>query len=444
MYKNKLDNRADDPTRGLLRRARVWRERHGNVAVLSAMLMPLFMGAIGLGVEASNWSVMETELQRNADLSAFAAAVAYLATSSAHTAANAAADVAELNGMPSGERSWTSTTKTLTDGLVTVQQISGLRNANDVAFLVTMQKPVSLTFAKLFVSATSYNIPAASTVELIPTVTAQPCVLGLAGYKTGVTSITAVNNSGSMTVNATGCAIRSNGIINVSGGASITANGLYAGGAITTSNNSQVHSAKYPNDGQIPDPYASYTPLQTALALLGPCSACSDVKVSGGNTQTIGPGTYSSIQVSGNLTLQPGLYVVDGDVTVTGSGGITALGATIVTNGNVSLSGSQLTTLTAPGTNPVGGAVPGIALAGTTTSNTSMTGSSNLVINGVVYFPNSSINFSGSWGNPNSPCLELIGYAVTLAGNSSLGGTCSYYGAKSFSAVNTSTAALVQ
>jgi hypothetical protein len=438
------EQRTDGKGRALRHRLHLWRDRCANVATLSAMLMPLFMGAAGLGVEASSWGVTETELQRTADLSALGAAVAYSATSNAQTAARAAADVAELNGMAAGTRSWNTTTKKLTDGLTTIQQVAGIRNTSNVAFLATVQKSVPLSFAKLFVSATSYTIPADSRAELIPTVTAQPCVLGLAGYKTGDTSITAVNNSGSITVNATGCAIRSNGIMNVSGGANITASGLYAGSAITVSNNSQIHSLKFPNDGQIADPYANYSPMQNAFAALGSCPSCAAVKVSGGNSQTISPGTYSGIQVSGSLTLQPGLYVVDGDVTVSGSGGLTATGATIVTNGNVSLTGSQLTTLTAPGTSPVGGAVPGVAIAGTTTTNTSMTGSSNLLINGVIYFPNSNINFSGSWGNSNSPCLELIGYAVTLSGNSSLGGACTIYGAKTFSAVNTVTATLVQ
>ncbi len=85
--------RHGEPTDGnrlsLRHRLRFWRERYGNVAMVSAMLMPVFMGAAGLGVEASNWGLTETRLQRTADLTALAAAVSYSATASAQTAAKA-------------------------------------------------------------------------------------------------------------------------------------------------------------------------------------------------------------------------------------------------------------------------------------------------------------------------------------------------------------------
>ncbi len=63
------------PQRPIQRLRRLWRERRGNIAMLAALLMPLFLGAAGLGVEASNWSVRETELQRTADVAAIGAGV---------------------------------------------------------------------------------------------------------------------------------------------------------------------------------------------------------------------------------------------------------------------------------------------------------------------------------------------------------------------------------
>src|SRR6185437_13155961 len=103
------------PTRPVTRLAHLWSERRGNVALLSSLLMPAFMGAAGLGVEASTWGVLQTRLQRTADLAAIGASVAYSASSNSQTAARAAADLAELNGIPAGTRTWTAATKTLTD-----------------------------------------------------------------------------------------------------------------------------------------------------------------------------------------------------------------------------------------------------------------------------------------------------------------------------------------
>jgi uncharacterized membrane protein len=53
------------------------------VAVISGLLMPAFLGAAGLGAEASNWSVLQLELQRASDAAAMGAAVVYSSTSDA-------------------------------------------------------------------------------------------------------------------------------------------------------------------------------------------------------------------------------------------------------------------------------------------------------------------------------------------------------------------------
>src|SRR4029077_10772328 len=98
---------------------------------------------------ASNWGVMVVELQRTADAAALGASVAYSAAPNAQSAANAAADIAELNGMPAGTRHWTSSTKTLTDGLITAKLVTGVRSASDIAFQVTLGETVPLAFAKL-------------------------------------------------------------------------------------------------------------------------------------------------------------------------------------------------------------------------------------------------------------------------------------------------------
>jgi Flp pilus assembly protein TadG len=418
----------------------IWRERRANVALMAGLLMPIFLGAAGLGVEASNWSVIEVQLQRAADAAAIGASVAYGATPNAQAAANAAADIAELNGLPAGTRHWTSSTKTLTDGLITAKLVTGVRSASDTAFQVTLGEAVPLAFAKLFVSATSYTLPASATAELVPTASAQPCVLSL-GSGSGSTTLT-----GTAAMTASSCSVRSDGGVTMTGNASITAAAVYAGGNISTSGTAAIHATKFPNDGTIPDPYANYSPLQNAIARLGSCPACAAVSVTSSN-QTIGPGSYSSISVSGNstLTLSAGLYIVNGDISVSGGGLDASAGVTIITSGHVALSGSAQTTLTAPGTTPTGGAISGVAIAGTTTGSVAMTGSSSLIVNGVVYFPKTGVSFTGTWGNQSSPCLELIANTVTLSGTSNLAsGGCASYGAKSFGSVSTTTATLVQ
>jgi Flp pilus assembly protein TadG len=424
------------------RLVRLWRERRGNIALLSALLMPVFMGAAGLGVEASNWSVQLTRLQRTADVAAIGAGVAYSATASSLTAARAAADVAELNGIAAGTRTWTSATKTLTDGTaMTVQQVTGIRSSSDVAFKVTVEGSVSLAFAKLFVSATSYTLPASAVSELVPTTSAQPCIVAL-----GTTS-TAISISGTTTITANGCSARSDGGVSLSGSSSITAAAVYAASNITTTGTAAVHATKYPNDGIIPDPYANNTTLQNALKQLGTCSTCTAVSLSHVDNKTISPGTYSSISVIGasTLTLNPGLYVVNGPITVGNSAAMSGSGVTIVASGAASFGGDGTLNLTAPGTSPVGSAVPGVVFAGTSTSTTTFGNSATPKLTGVIYYPKGNLTISGavSYGSTTS-CLEFIGNTLTLSGSASFSSSCSLLGALTFGSINSSTSALVQ
>jgi hypothetical protein len=427
---------------------RLWRERRANVAVLAAIMMPAFLGATGLGVEASNWSVLQTELQRTADAAALAAALAFEASGNASTATNAGADVAELNGVAGAStRTWNTSTKTLTDALITSRLVSGIKNASDNAFQVSVQQTVPLTFAKLFVTALSYNIAATATIELIPTGTGQPCVLGLNGYKTSITTAIDVTLSGSTSIVGTNCSVRSNGEVTLVGSSDITAASVYAGGTITTKGSAAVHAPEHPDDGQISDPYATYTPLQNAIGSMGACPSCVSVNETGSGSMTISPGTYSSMSIAGSSTLnmQPGLYVFNGNVSFEGSSTINASGGvTIVMSGTLTVGGSVTATITAPGTTPLHNGISGVAIAGTSTTASSVEGSSGFLVTGVVYFPNSDLTFAGSTGNQNSPCLEVIADTVTLVGSSNLGGNCSSYGAQSFGNTNAATTALVQ
>ena len=47
----------------------------GNIAMLSALAMPVLIGAAGLGVEAAFWRHSDLELQQAADKAVFAAAM---------------------------------------------------------------------------------------------------------------------------------------------------------------------------------------------------------------------------------------------------------------------------------------------------------------------------------------------------------------------------------
>ena len=103
------------------------RERHGSVAMMTAIMGPVLIMSLGMAVEVTSWSVNSLELQRVADVAAWAGATRYAATGNAQTATGEAADLAEINGVSgAATRTWSAGTSTMNDNLITAQVVAGL------------------------------------------------------------------------------------------------------------------------------------------------------------------------------------------------------------------------------------------------------------------------------------------------------------------------------
>ena len=58
--------------RGVMRSIAKWRRSEsGNIAIVSAMLMPALVGFLGLGCETAYWYYRQRDLQGAADIAAF-------------------------------------------------------------------------------------------------------------------------------------------------------------------------------------------------------------------------------------------------------------------------------------------------------------------------------------------------------------------------------------
>jgi hypothetical protein len=427
--------------------------RRASVGIWIAVMAPGLIMATSMAVEVGAWEAAQVSAQRAADLAATAGAANFLSTNNAQTAATFAARVAQLNGgTGTAAITWSGSctspctsacTLTGTDNQITVQTIlcAGYTKTSDPMIKVTVQKTIpSYLSAPLFSSATSHTVSATGTAELV-TITSsagggggQPCLLTLGTTGTNITV------SGSAEVTGSSCVVRSDASIALSGSAEISASATYAAGSISTSGSASVTGTEYTSAGTIPDPYASYSPVQTALAELS--SGGTAYSLSGSSTATISAGTYSSITVSGSasLTLNPGLYIVNGNVSVSGSGKITGNGVTIVTSGSFTLSGTAVSTISAPGTSPSGGAVSGFVILGSGSGTYTFSGSAGTDLTGVVYAPSGSLSYSGSAMSSPSSCLEFIVKTASLSGSATFSGGCSSFGAPSFSAAASTTA----
>lgn len=115
-----------------------------------------------------------------------------------------------------------------------------------------------------------------------------------------------------------------------------------------------------------------------------------------GGTITLVPGRYGTINVSGQptITLQPGTYVLDAGLSVSGQAQITGEGVTLVIrSGSVNLSGQTALNLTPPTQGRLAGVV--LAQPACNTSRLSMSGDSGFVMRGTIYAPGAEVNLTG-------------------------------------------------
>jgi hypothetical protein len=141
-----------------------------------------------------------------------------------------------------------------------------------------------------------------------------------------------------------------------------------------------------------------------------------------------------------NITLNPGVYYLQDDLSVQGSATLTGTGVTLVfTSGNgtkyasANISGSATINLTAPTTGPTAGIVVFGDRSMPSDTSFKLNGGSTQYFGGAVYLPAAAIDYAGGAGTSTN-CTQIIGNTVTFSGNSSVAINCSGYKTKPFSA----------
>jgi Flp pilus assembly protein TadG len=423
-------------------------DRRGSVALMAGMMAPVMVMGMAMGIEVTSWSVMNLKLQQIADVAAWAGARQYIAASNAQSATQTAANVAEVNGVSgTTAQTWSATTSTTTDNMITAQVVSGIHVSTDTAVKVTVSQVISKTFSRIFPSAqTSVTISATAIAEIVSSggASPQPCLVALQAAGSGITL------DGSAAITSSNCSLRSNAGVTLNGNPNINVNGTYANGAITlpgTWDTTAITGGSYANSTAIVDPYASDTALQSALSSL-PLSVgiIADPNTSYGS-KTLSPGTYSSLTLGGssNITMSAGTYFVNGNVTFSGAVTVNGTGVTIIFAGALTDTASAAVSLTPPTSGAVLG-IPGILFAGNSTAGSSFSGAAAVPLTGVIYYPNGNISFSGSASATTAGCSEIIGGSLTFSGASTLSASgCTAFGTVPFGSLPSSTSvALVE
>lgn len=406
--------------------ARMRGDTRGGVALTAAVCFaPLAMVA-GLGIELTQWTVVKAQLQRAADLAAVAGAQEYLNSSDPKTAAYAAADLAEANGVQGGTRSYDANSKILTSNQVTVQVGAGLRAGSTAGIEVTAKQVVPLALTRIMGATSPVTVAAKGYADVRASM--QPCLLALARGGAGIQA----NGNGSAML--TGCGMRSNASISTQGSGSMVASGYYAAGSIT---GNQTGGPEVSNGSTLADPYATYLPVQLAFARAAIAVGGTLAEKSKAPTP-LSPGSWSSWDIKGTVNLSSGIYYVRGDISLGAQAELNGTDVTIVAGGSIDMKGGSSLNLSAATTDAANKqpaatrAIPGVVFASSSSDASGFGGNSDVQLTGVVYYPNGALNFRGTPAGGSRGCLNVVAASITLQGNSSMASACADYGTLTF------------
>jgi hypothetical protein len=366
------------------------------------------LGVLALGGEAGSWYVIQEHAQAAADAAAVAGAwrLVWNASDSVAVAQNFAAQNGFCNGC------------TPLDATQSVSVVSG---AGSVQVTVSQQQPTYL--ARVLLGSSTINIPAQATavVDTLPT---PPCILALTG---------SVSFQGSPTVNSQTCGIASNSTasnaINFTGnGGTINAPSFTAGGCSATGGNqcSKTGSNKVSTHGApVPNPLSG---LDSAMSSLTTSNFSGDQCTSLTAYTTATPCYNAGQSLNGSLS---GTYFFNGPVTIkanatiSGTANLILFGnATLTVSGNPSI---QLTALKNPQVPSVLSSVQSLMTdllvydpEPYSKQGVNITGDSSSYFNGIVYVPNSPVQYGGNSSVTSSSCFVVVAYAITFFGNTNL------------------------
>ncbi|BCH07977.1 hypothetical protein MesoLj131c_22350 [Mesorhizobium sp. 131-3-5] len=399
-----------------IRRIATARGTSGNVAIIAALALPMVVGAAGFGVETSYWYYNSLKLQATADAAAYAGALEQISGSDKPTVIAAATRSAATNGLGSGTI------------VVNTPPVSGPNTAKKAVEVIVAQN-LDRIFTSIF---TQGQVPEQARAVALITNASKACMLAL-----DPSASQAALFSGNTSVKVTGCSVMANSIasdaIKLQGSASLQADCLISGGGVSLSN---------PVTTVCPAPITQALPAADPFADL-PAPAASN-PCQNANKSSLAPGTYcNGLSLSGNVTLQPGVYVIQGgDFKVNANANVSGNGVTIYFAGasRVSMNGNATVTLSAP----TSGTYSGVLMYGDRTGTggqSTFNGTATSLLTGALYFPKQQVNYLGNFAGQNG-CTQVVADTIQWSGNSTINQDCTSLGMRDIPA--TQSVALVE
>jgi Putative Flp pilus-assembly TadE/G-like len=334
----------------LVRQRKRWQYRRGVVAPLVALCLIAMLGIVALVIDAGLMEDRKRHLQGAADAAALAAATDiftnwYQGTPAAMgkdpqgTAKASAVGIAKRCGYT--DDGGVTTTVTVNIANAKVGHVNPSYPTTDgIAFpdgyaevIITYKEPAR--FITIF--GMSQNTVSARALARGRYVGTGDGVILLDPHASGALTVKGSGNSGGITVNNGDITIDSDsqtaGVTSGSHAIVTSQNGFYTRGNVS---GNFLGGPIVPGSPPLPDPLRAL-PAPTAAALNLPTQTYPS-----GSDYTMSPGVYTGgFQPSGNVTLKPGIYIINGDIKMAGQGNsVTGVGVMIYFTGGFSTTGS--------------------------------------------------------------------------------------------------------
>jgi hypothetical protein len=388
---------------------RFWKSEGGNYAIVTGIVIVPLMAAVAGAVDYTMALNKADQLQNSLDASALAIATAY----------DLGMTDEELTRL--GQDYYDSDMRGISNEIEAFRYSDEL--SSDLVALATSEEDEIFITARSTIAhegilgAFDWPVNRSSVVKIKRG--APACVLAL-----DPSAASAVKFQGSTDIGLTGCVIAANSksstAVSRGGSALLSAACISTVGGtsgVTSSSNVDLEC-----DAPLENQYPSFDPLKG----VEPPSYSSCQNVPGGKTKTLSPGKFCNKTWSGNITLEPGNYVLDGGkVNLGGNGSLKGTGVTIflLNDAEFSINGNEVVQLTPPTSGPYAGIT--IFQEKSNDNTISINGGSDSYVTGFVYAPGAHLFYAGNSATTTlSQCLRLVGKTIEMTGNSDIKSDC--------------------
>jgi len=405
--------------------ARLLRDESGATAMIVGLGATMLVGFAGIGTEMGLWYFNHRNLQNAADSAAMSAEAAIYQRSPNYVAEAKA--TAARYGFTDGSGGVTVTVNK------PPQSGPNVGNTDDIEVIIS--EPQVRLFTAMF--SNSALTQTARAVAQIQT-NGNGCVVTL-----DKNSVVDLLQNGNTTLNLVACDLYVNSnapdALDQIGNATIDAHSVYVVGGISDTARAALNTTNGTYTGVAPtaDPYAGVAEPGSGS------SSCTNnpTPTTITSNATLSPGTFcGGLNITGgNVTLNPGVYIVDGgQFAASGGAAITGNGVTIFLTG----SGSTYATMQITGnaslniTPPTTGATEGIGVfqdrnAPAPTCSTDSVcpmqnniGGNGAAVTGVVYFSHQTVMWNGNGATASPQCSQIVALTLQFAGNATFQTNC--------------------